>query len=152
MAFISKTERQKRIQKIQSADTKQKTFIFISFIITILLVLFILVIGLLPVLPSEVQNKLSPFIGVNGEWFNENDQMTLYGIVMTTSLSVTIAMLITSFVLFLTMKSLRWGFKETVDLMTTPIPGKSGKFANSKAKQIVKQRIAIDKIDKKKKK
>ena len=38
------------------------------------------------------------------------------------------------------------------DLMTTPIPGKSGKFANSKAKQIVKQRIAIDKIDKKKKK
>ena len=163
MPFISKEERKQRIEKLQSADVGKRTFVLISLILIITYTIFIFIMQMLPLFPFDFESGIRHFLG-NGEWVKivESTEtsaheaiITTYGWIMIIATITFIVMLIVSFFIFLSMRSLRWGFKETIDLMTTPIPGKAGKFAGSKAKKIVEKRISvatIHKNDKKKKK
>lgn len=153
MPFISKEERQKRIDKLQSTDAGKRFFVFLSIIITIA---FVVVLMLM---------QFSSFFGIrdfaanvlyDGEWilWDESQEnivgLTPYGVGMTISACLIVGMLITSFIVFLSMRSLKWGFKETIDLMTQPIPGESGKFATrGKLKRIVGKRLYTSQLKKK---
>lgn len=59
---------------------------------------------------------------------------------MISLISTIIFMLTSSLITFFLMKSVKWGFKQTVSLINSPIPGKRGKVGG-KARSIVKKRI-----------
>lgn len=148
MVYISNEERKNKIKKLQSADHGKRLFVAITIIVSIVFLVFIFILGMLSFLPDDIQSGINKFVG-DGSWV-VNDKLTAYGALMISMMSVTLAMLLTSLIIFLSMKTLRWGFKNTVDLMSTPIPGKSGKVAGTRAKSIVNDRISVDKLGKKK--
>lgn len=146
--YISNEERQNKIKKLQSADHGKRIFVTITIILSIVFLAFFFILGILSILPDDVKSWIKEFVG-DGSWV-ENGEWTTYGIIMTATLSFTLLMLITSLIIFLSMKTLRWGFKNTVNLMATPIPGKSGKVQGTRAKSIVNERIAVSKVIKNK--
>ena len=155
MPFISKEERQKRISKLQSTDVGKRFFVLVSLIIAVAFIIFVLIMQLLPMFPA-FQEFTQNY--TDGEWINwgEDGQtfsgLTPYGLGMTIATCAVIAMLVASFIMFLTMRSLKWGFKETIDLMSQPIPGESGKFATrGKMKRILGKRLATERLKKGKK-
>ena len=150
MVYISNEERKNKIKKLQSADHGKRIFVTITIIVCIVFLAFVFILGMLSFLPDDIQSGIKKFVG-DGSWVIDG-KLTNYGILMITMMSVTLAMLITSLVIFLSMKTLRWGFKNTVNLMSTPIPGKSGKVAGTRAKSIVNERISVDKVKKGKRK
>lgn len=149
MAFISNKERDTKIKKLHKTNFGKKFYVSFSLILAIALLALVLIIGLFPIIPDVKNHIIFEWVG-DGKWFNYNDQITTYGIIMISLISAIIFMLISSLIAFLLMKSVKWGFKETVDLINSPIPGKRGKVSD-KARSIVKKRIEFSKNKNKKK-
>lgn len=146
MAYISNEERKNKLKKLQSADHGRRLFVTITIIVSIVFLAFIFILGMLSFLPDDIQSGIKKFVG-DGSWIVDGE-LTGYGILMISMMSITLVMLLASLFIFLSMKTLRWGFKNTVDLMSTPLPGKSGKVAGTRAKSIVNDRISVDKLEK----
>lgn len=158
MPFIKNEERKKRVEKLQSKDVGKRLFVLFSILVSSLFIILLVIMQMLPLIGNEsiqdfAKNNLS-----NGEWVTfgsdesgEVSRFTTYGLVMFILTCIIIGMLVVSFIVFLTMRSLKWGFKETMDLMMQPIPGQTGKFASkSSTKTIVGKRLGAEMPGKKK--
>ena len=146
MVYIPNEERKNKIKKLQSADHGKRLFVAITIIISIVFLAFIFILGMLSLLPDDIQSGIKKFVG-DGSWIVDG-KLTGYGMLMISMMSITLAMLFVSLIIFLLMKTQRWGFKNIVGLMSTPIPRKSGKVAGTRAKSIVNDRISADKLEK----
>ena len=151
MPFISNEERQKTIDKLQNPERGKKMCIIITLLISICLLLFIFLLNTVALMPDQVGKILKQLKDLihYGEWVS-GKKVTLYGWTMIGLLSSTFILLVTSFVVFCTMKSARWTYKKTIDLVSKPIAGKKGKV-NARTKKVIASRLAIDNLDKKKK-
>ena len=149
MAFISNRERDEKIKTLHKTNFGKKLYVSLSLILAIALLVLVLIIGLFPIIPTVENSSAFSWVG-DGEWFSIDNNLTTYGVIMITLMSVIIFMLISSLIVFLLMKSVKWGFKKTVDLINSPIPGKAGRVSK-KAKSIVKKRIEFSNNKNKKK-
>ncbi len=152
MAFISNKERQETINKLQNPERGKRTWIMITLIISMCLLLFIFLLNAVALMPDQMGQafeKLKQMIGY-GEWVKDQ-KVSMYGWIMIGLLSTTFVLLIASFVVFCTMKSARWTYKKTIDLVSKPIAGKKGKVSK-KTKKLITSRLAVDKLKKKNKK
>lgn len=156
MPFISKKERQKRIDKLQSTESGKRFFVLLSIVITIVFIALLVIMQLLPFFPGSIKDIATKYLN-DGEWikWGADDKIigfTPYGLGMTISTCFVITMLVASFIIFLSLHSLKWGFNETIDLMKQSSPGETGKFAiKGKLKQIINKRLTAPQSKKGKK-
>lgn len=161
MPFIKNEERKKRVEKLQSKDVGKRLFVLLSILVSSLFIILLVIMQMLPLIGNESIHEFAKNNLSDGKWIewvaSESDEaievsrFTPYGLMMFILTCIIIGMLVASFIVFLTMRSLKWGFKETMDLMMQPIPGQTGKFASkSSTKTIVGKRLGAEMPGKKK--